>query len=84
MDENKRKETLKLTLRSIIHGIYPSEAACARVLGWNKQKLNRIVNGEIEPQITDVYKIASATGKSGDEIALIFLARWSPNRQQTS
>lgn len=84
MDENTKKNTMKLALRSIIHSVYPSEAACARVLGWSRQKLNKIVNGEIEPQISEVYQIARVTGKTGNEIAGIFLARWSPNGQLAS
>ena len=48
----------KMELDSLIHGQFPSQAAFARHIGWHKQKVNRIVSGNMMPSIEDVQTIA--------------------------
>ena len=35
-----------MELNSLIHGQFASQAAFSRHIGWNKQRLNVIVNGK--------------------------------------
>ena len=48
----------KMELDSLIHGQFPSQAAFARHIGWHKQKINKIVSGNMKPSIEDVQTIA--------------------------
>lgn len=72
------RSIMKRTLSGMIHSVFASEAACAKSIGWDRQRLNRIVNGIKEPSITEVDAISRAIGKKNDETADIFLAYWSP------
>ena len=69
---------IKLQLRSKIFGIYKSESDCARQMGWNKQRLNKIVNGIKEPTVKELQELATAFNCSVSEVADIFLAEKSP------
>lgn len=71
-------------LSSLIHGVYDSEAAFARELGWNKQRLNKITTGQKEPDIVEAAEIAQKLGVSLDLIADIFLNEKSPIEQRNS
>lgn len=79
MQTNEKREVLKRTISSIIHGVFDSEAECARSMDWDRQRLNRITNGLKEPTVTEVASISRATKRPQNEIADIFLACWSPN-----
>jgi hypothetical protein len=70
---------MKRTLSGIIHSVFDSEAACARAIGWERQRLNRIVNGMKEPSVSEVAALSRATGRSQMDTADIFLKYWSPN-----
>lgn len=59
-------------LRSLIYLRYDSETACAEALGWKKQKLNKMTNGLMEPDINDARKLAKALGVSVDVLADFF------------
>lgn len=52
----------KMELNSLIHGQFSSQAAFARHIGWNKQKVNKIVSGTMTPSIKDVQTIAEGLG----------------------
>ena len=65
---NKIKE-----LDSLIYGEFDSQAEFAREIGWGKQKLNKIVNGEQTPSIIDVQTIAEGLGVPFMAIARFFL-----------
>ena len=59
-------------LKSLIYGKFDSEAAFARELGWNRQRLNKITTGMKEPDINEAYEIACKLDQSVDTIAKIF------------
>lgn len=69
-------------LRGLIYGKFDSESDMARVLGWPRQKLNKITNGIKEPDIKELNAIANALEKTVGELAQIFLKQESPNRQR--
>ena len=69
-------------LSSLIHGKYDTEAQFARELGWKRQRLNRITNGQKEPDLSEASAIASALNVPIERIADIFLGTKSPNGQQ--
>ena len=47
---------------------YKNEADCARTLGWNRQKLNRILNKTRNVTFDDLPKLAKALGMSSDNL----------------
>ena len=75
----EKQMNLKRSMSSIIHSVFATEAECARSIGWPRQRLNRIVNGQKEPTVTELAEISMATQRHQSEIADIFLAFWSPN-----
>ena len=77
--QGNQRESMKRTISSIIHSVFSSEAACAKAIGWERQRLNRIVNGAKEPSVSEVAAISRAIGKPQTETADIFLRYWSPN-----
>lgn len=66
-----------LELSSMIHRKFPSEAACARHLGWTRQRLNRIVNGKMEPTIYEVDALAACLDVSFLQIINFYLPKKS-------
>ncbi len=77
------KKTEKIAeLDKLIHETYKNESACARAMGWHRQRLNKITTGIKEPDVTELNEIAVALNKTVGEIAEIFLSRKSPNEQQ--
>lgn len=71
-------------LRGAIYSNYPSEAACARELGWPRQRLSKITNGEKEPNIEEIVSLARVLGKTVEDVVQIFLRHKSPNEQQSA
>lgn len=45
-------------LNGLIHEKFPNQARFAEAIGWHRQRINKIVNGEKMPSIEDVQKIA--------------------------
>ena len=82
-DKNKRKEDKLmakiLALSGLIHSKFENEAGMARELGWSRQRLNKITNGDKEPDLYEVRDISDALGESFMTVAQIFLDRKSPN-----
>lgn len=68
-------------LRSIIYRKFDSEAQLSSLLGWKRQKLNKITNGQKEPNLTEINELAIALHMTVEEIAQIFLRNKSPNEQ---
>mgnify|MGYP002626309133 CR=1 FL=1 len=68
-----------LTLNGMIMSKYESQAACAKTIGWSKQRLNRIVNGASEPTLHEVYELSSALDQPFMTVAQIFLPRETTN-----
>lgn len=68
-----------LELNSLIHGQYPNQASFANAIGWRRQKLNKIVNGEKQPSIKEVQTIADGLGIPFMMVCKFFLEEKSPN-----
>ena len=66
-------------LNGLIHGQYDSEAAFAEKIGWPRQKLNRITNGDQPPSLDDVREIAEGLNVPFMMVANIFLENRSTN-----
>lgn len=60
-------------LRGAIYERFDSEAKFAQMLGWPRQKLNRITTGQREPTITEVNEIAVGLEIPVEEVASFFL-----------
>lgn len=60
-------------LRGLIYGKFDSESECAKKMGWDRRKLNKITNGDTKPSISDVYELATCLGTTVDFMARIFL-----------
>lgn len=69
-------------LDKLIHESYKNESACARAMGWARQRLNKITTGVKEPDVSELNELAIALHKSVGEIAEFFLRAKSPNEQQ--
>ncbi len=72
--------TLKLHIRSI----FKSEAECARMLGWSRQKLNKITKGKQLPDITELNALACVLKIDANDLIPIFLEDESTNGQQSA
>ena len=70
-------------LRGLIYGKYESESRLADDLGWPKQRLNKITNGNKEPDLEEVVALAGKLGTSVEKMVYIFLHHKSPNGQQS-
>ena len=64
-----------LALNGLIHSKFDSEAKMADALGWTRQRLNRITNGDKEPDLEEVREMASVLNESFMTVANIFLAK---------
>ena len=71
-------------LRSLIFMYYDTETEFANTLGWTKQKLNKITNGIMLPDINDLNEMAPLLKKTVGELADIFLRARSPDGQQSA
>ena len=61
-------------LRGMICSKYRTEAACAREMGWSKQRLNKITNGKKIPDVTELNCIAVALGCDAGDLLQFFLS----------
>lgn len=68
-----------LELNSLIHGQYPNQAAFAKAIGWSRQRLGKIVNGDKVPSINDVQVISNGLGVPFMMVCNFFLNPKSPN-----
>ena len=66
-------------LSSLIHGKFRNESEFARKINWPKQRVNKIVNGKMQPSLDDAIEIANALDEPLETIAQIFLRQKSPN-----
>lgn len=66
-------------LNSLIHGQYPNQASFAEAIGWRRQRLNKIVNGEKQPSLAEVQEIAKGLGVPFMMVCNFFLQEESPN-----
>lgn len=61
-------------LRSLIFKEFDSEAAFARAMGWNRQKVYKMTNGMYEPNVQEINAMAVALETNVEKIIQIFLA----------
>lgn len=71
-----------LELNGLIHRKYDNESQMAESMGWPKQKLNKITNGDKAPSLEEIEAIASAVEEPIMTIVNIFLRSKAPNGQQ--
>ena len=62
-----------MRVRGLIYGLYDSESALARHLGWPRQKLNKITNGSRLPNIEELDELSRALNYPAGELMKIFL-----------
>lgn len=62
-----------LPLRGLIYGKYESEAELAKLLGWPRQRLNKITCGAKTPDIAEIDTLAKALDTPIGEMARFFL-----------
>ena len=62
-------------LRGLVFLKFPSYAAFAQHIGWNKQKLSKIMLKKKEPTITEIAQIAEGLERNIEEVASFFLQK---------
>lgn len=62
-------------LRALIYGKYPSQSALARQIGWPRQRLSKIANGDMVPNLNDLKTLADALDIPFLTLAQFFLPR---------
>ena len=67
-----------LELNSLIYGQFRNQAAFADSIGWSRQRLNKVVNGDKQPSLEDVQDIAEGLGVPFMMVANFFLRKKSP------
>ena len=70
--------------RSLIFKYYDTEADFASQIGWARQKLNKITNGQKIPSIDELSLFAPYLHTTTGELADIFLSQKSPFEQLQS
>lgn len=60
-------------LKKMISNQFKSEAECARALGWDRQRLNKITTGVREPSVFEVNEIARVLSVPVGDLVPIFL-----------
>ena len=70
-----------LELSGLIHRKYENEARMAEAMGWQRQRLNKITNGEKPPSLEDIDALSRALDEPVMTLVDIFLRSKSPNGQ---
>ena len=73
-----------LELNGLIHRKYGNESQMADAMGWAKQRLNKITNGEKAPSLSDIEAMSNALDEPVMTLVEIFLRAKSPIGQQAS
>ena len=68
-----------MELNSEIHGQFARQALFADHSGWPRQRVNKIVNGDIMPTLDEVQTLADGLGVPFMMVANFFLKKKSPN-----
>lgn len=68
-----------LALNGLIHSKFETESKMAQAMGWSRQRLNKITNGEKEPDLFEVQDICTALEEPFMKVAQIFLNVKPPN-----
>lgn len=64
-----------MKLRSAIYGKFKNETEFAAAIGWSRQKVNKMTNGQYEPDLNEVNDIAKALEMDFYETANLFLLK---------
>ncbi|MBO7670745.1 MAG: helix-turn-helix transcriptional regulator [Oscillospiraceae bacterium] len=62
-----------MSFRGLVYSRFRSIAELGQAIGWSRQKTTNIVNGNSEPSLSDVDKLARALGLTFEETARFFL-----------
>lgn len=68
--------------RGLIYSTFDSETEFARALGWTRQAVNKLSNGNKQPNLSEIDAMAKVLNVSELELMHIFLANSSPNGQR--
>ena len=60
-------------VRGAVYARYKDIATLAEKIGWSRQKLSMFVNGNREPNLSDIQVIAGAMEMDVAELTLFFL-----------
>lgn len=60
-------------LKKMIKEKFPTEAACARALEWDRRKLNKLTTGKKEPDIRELFDLSNVLDVPITELVIIFL-----------
>lgn len=77
-------EEMRRQLLDLISASYSTQSECSKALGWPRQRLNKLICGTKEPDISELFALANAPHTSVGVVADIFLLLWSPNGQQSA
>lgn len=69
-------------IKELIYSQFETESACAKALGWPRQRLNKISKGYKVPTVKEVNELSKVLKMPVGDLASIFLQIKSPNRQQ--
>ena len=56
-----------------VYAKFKNIAELAKVLGWSRQKLSLIVNGNREPNLSDIQAMANVLNIDAEKLASFFL-----------
>ena len=63
----------EISLRGIVYDKYKSISKLADAIGWSRQKTSNIINGVVEPSLSDTDKLSKALDLSFERTARFFL-----------
>ena len=66
-------------LSALIHGKFRTDSDFAKHIGWPRQRLYKIVNGDKSPSLDEAIVMANGLEEPLETIANIFLRFKSPN-----
>ena len=70
-------------LRGVVYGKYKTQAAFAKAIGWNQNKVSALLNGNYVPEVDEAALIFDNTKMSLEQYISIFLPTLSPNGDKT-
>ena len=73
VSRNVKKGKGRMELRDMIRDKFLSDAACARKMGWSRQRFHPIVSGKRLPNVRELNQIAAVLERSVDELLPLFL-----------
>lgn len=59
--------------RGLIFAHFNSEAEFARELGWSRQRLSKMSNGKLQPDLKDIDALSKALQTPPEKLMYIFL-----------